>query len=128
MFLVALSEYDQVLVESDNEVQPLKILFRLMKCLYKNYNYHNLDVSIYQMPSSVEACSILLPSLAMVVMRRGKKSVMCAKNEQRCVHWDEGQLHPSHARPISSNVASLPWQELEEELNKLRLTKVSDRN
>jgi len=32
-----------------------------------------------------------------------------------------------HVRPISCHVASLSWQEPEEELNKLLLIKVSDR-
>ena len=39
-----------------------------------------------------------------------------------------GELHAEpHVRPISCHVASLSWQELEEELNKL-LLKVSDRD
>jgi len=40
-----------------------------------------------------------------------------------------GQLHTDpHKRPISCHVTSLPCQELEEKLNKLLLTKVSDRD
>ena len=40
-----------------------------------------------------------------------------------------GQLHAEpHVRPISCHVASLSWQEPEEELNKLLLMKVSDRD
>jgi len=40
-----------------------------------------------------------------------------------------GQLHAEpHVRPISCQVASLSWQEPEEELNKLLLMKVSDRD
>jgi len=39
-----------------------------------------------------------------------------------------GELYAEpHVRPISCHVASLSWQELEEELNKL-LLKVSDRD
>jgi len=53
-------------------------------------------------------------------------------------HWERGtvfyepgrgQLHTEpHILPISCHVASLPWQEPEEELNKLLLTKVSDKD
>jgi len=40
-----------------------------------------------------------------------------------------GELHAEpHVRPISCHVASLSWQEPEEELNKLLLMKVSDRD
>jgi len=40
----------------------------------------------------------------------------------------QGQLHAEpHIRPISCHVASLSWQEAEE-LNKLLLMKVSDRD
>ena len=40
-----------------------------------------------------------------------------------------GQLHAEpHVRPLSCHVASLSWQEPEEELNKLLLIKVSDRD
>jgi len=40
-----------------------------------------------------------------------------------------GELHAEpHVRPISCNIASLSWQEPEEELNKLLLMKVSDRD
>ena len=40
-----------------------------------------------------------------------------------------GELHTEpHVRPISCHVASLSWQEPEEELNKLLLMKVSDRD
>jgi len=40
-----------------------------------------------------------------------------------------GQLHAEpHVRPTSCHVASLSWQEPEEELNKLLLMKVSDRD
>jgi len=39
------------------------------------------------------------------------------------------ELHAEpHVRPISCHVASLSWQEPEEELNKLLLMKVSDRD
>ena len=53
---------------------------------YLNLTYFYLDVSI----SSEEACSVLLPVLATVVMWRGKKSVVCVA---QCVaalipvHW-----------------------------------------
>jgi len=40
-----------------------------------------------------------------------------------------GQLHAEpHVRPISCHVASLSWQEPEEELKKLLLMKVSGRD
>jgi len=40
-----------------------------------------------------------------------------------------GDLHTEpHVRPISCHVESLSWQEPEEELNKLLLMKVSDRD
>ena len=40
-----------------------------------------------------------------------------------------GQLHAEpHVRPISCHVTSLSWQEPEEELKKLLLMKVSDRD
>ena len=40
-----------------------------------------------------------------------------------------GQLHTEpHIRPISCHVTSLPWQEPEEDLNKLLLAKVSNRD
>lgn len=42
MFLVALSEYDQVLVESDTEVSVLKWLFAL------TCKYDQLDSSVFQ--------------------------------------------------------------------------------
>jgi len=40
-----------------------------------------------------------------------------------------GQLHTEpHMQSISYHVTALPWQDPEEELNKLLLTKVSDRD
>jgi len=40
-----------------------------------------------------------------------------------------GQLHAKpHIRPISCHVASLSWQEPEEELNKFLVMKISDRD
>ena len=42
---------------------------------------------------------------------------------------DEGSYTLSHTYdPICCHAASLSWQELEEELNKLRLMKVSDKD
>ena len=42
---------------------------------------------------------------------------------------NDGELHDEpHVRLISCHVASLSWQESEEELNKLLLMKVSDRD
>jgi len=39
------------------------------------------------------------------------------------------QLHTQpHVQPISCHITTLPWQELEEELNKLLLMKISDRD
>jgi len=45
------------------------------------------------------------------------------KEGRRSMNRDEGSYTPSNAY----NVASLPWQEPKEELNKLLLVKVSDR-
>ena len=40
-----------------------------------------------------------------------------------------GELHAEpYVQPISCHVVSLSWQELEEELNKLLMMKVSDRD
>ena len=75
--------------------------------LYIHYLISQPDIflprrfDLYQRPSSEEACSVLLPVLATVVMWRSKK-------------------------PISCHITSLPWQELEQELNKLLPTKVAD--
>jgi len=80
---------------------------------------------LYQRPSSEEVCSIPLPVLATIVMRRDKKSVV--RVAQRVA-----PLVPVHKLPsffsISCHIVSQPWQELEEELNKLLLMKVSDRD
>jgi len=39
------------------------------------------------------------------------------------------QLHTEpHIRPTDCHITSLPWQELEEELNKFILTRISDRD
>ena len=57
-------------------------------------------------------------------MRRGKKSVV--RVAQRVAAFVPVQRLPSDCRPISCHVASLSWQEPEEELNKLLLMKVSD--
>ena len=51
------------------------------------------------------------------------------KDDNPILERGQGQLHAEpHVRPISCRVASLSWQEPEEELNKLLLTKVSDRD
>jgi len=106
---------------------------------------------LYHRPSLEVACSVLLTILAMVVMRRGKKSVVCVaqcvaalvpvhrildtesdrRNQGGTMFYEprQGQLHTEpHIRPISCHVASLPGHELEEELNTLFLSKVSDRD
>ena len=102
-----------------------------------------------------EVWLILLQVLATIVMRRGKKSVVAYvwpaatvldRESDKSTRWikeavhtqkegydpwtGQGQLHAEpHARPISCHVASLSWQEPEEELNKLLLIlKVSDRD
>ena len=92
-----------------------------------------------QRPSSEEGCSVLLPVLAMIEMWRGKKSVECSM-DQTAVHDSErgttipeqgrGQLltKPHVRRPISCHVTSLSWQEPEDELNRLLLMKVSNRD
>ena len=48
--------------------------------------------------------------------------------QSRLTDRDEGRYTLSHTRPMSCHITSLPWQEREEELNKLLLTKVSDRD
>jgi len=51
-----------------------------------------------------------------------------AERETTIVEPGRGQLHAEpHVRPITCHVASLSWQEPEEELNKLLLMKVSGR-
>jgi len=113
---------------------------------------------LYQRPSSEEDCSIPLPVLATIVMRRGKKSVVRVAQRVAplvpvqglpsffyCL-FDPSSIfvgfsvqnsgcHEMHGQSvlicfaqISCYVASLSWQEPEEELNKLLLMKVSDRD
>jgi len=55
----------------------------------------------------------------------------CTYSERRTavIEPGRGELHAEpHVRPIYCHVASLSWQELEEELNKLLPMKVSDRD
>ena len=60
-------------------------------------------------------------------MRRGKKSVVrvaqrLAPLVPAVIEPGQGELHAEpHVRPISCHVASLSWQEPEEELNRLLL-------
>ena len=52
-----------------------------------------------------------------------------SKRRTEILEPGRGELHAEpHVRPISCHVASLSWQEPEEELNKLLLMKVSDRD
>ena len=108
-----------IFYEWKQSMKLLNISFRLVKHLYTNYFATQSDFiylwcfDLYQRPSSEEACSVLLPVLAKVVMWRGKKSVV---HVTQCV----AALVPVH-------ITSLLWQELQE-LNKLLLTKVSDRD
>jgi len=95
--------------------------------LQKYYYFNTTNIlpcrfGLYQRPSSEEVCSIPLPVLATIVMRRGKKSVV--RVAQRRSSPRPGSMN----RDEGSYVASLSWQEPEEELNKLLLMKVSDRD
>jgi len=61
----------------------------------------------------------------------GSKKHCSTHSERRTaiIEPGRGELHTEpHVRPISCHVASLSWQETEEELNKLLLMKVSDRD
>ena len=50
-----------------------------------------------------------------------------SKRRMAVIEQGRGELHAEpQVRPISCHVASLSWQEPEEELNKLLLMKVSD--
>jgi len=74
-------------------------------------------------------CTYALPPATSLQMDQG--SGTHPKGETAFFEPGRQQLHSEpHIRPISCHVASLPWQEPEEELNKLLLTKVSasDRN
>ena len=52
-----------------------------------------------------------------------------SKRRTAILEPERGELHAEpHVRPISCHVASPSWQEPEEELNKLLLMKVSDRD
>ena len=52
-----------------------------------------------------------------------------SKGEMTVLEPGRGQLHTApHTRPISCHIASLSWQEPEEELIKLLLMNVSDRD
>jgi len=60
----------------------MKHILRLVN-YYKRYYYLNTTniftfqrFGLYQRPSSEEACSVLLPVIATIEMRRGKKSVV----------------------------------------------------
>jgi len=56
-----------------------------------------------------------------------KQYIRPIRKDGRCsIHRDEGSYEP-HIQPISCHVASLPWQEPEEEFNNLILTKRSKR-
>ena len=107
---------------------------------------------LYQRPSSDEVCSILLPVLAMMLMRRGKKSVVHVAQRVAPLVPVQGLLsfysEKKDGNPWTGTRGAtrwatratdflplrlfllllLSWQEPEEELNKLLLIRVSDRD
>ena len=63
--------------------------------------------------------------------RRIKEAVRIRKEgrQMTILELGRGQLHAKpHVRPISCHIASLLWQEPEEEMNKVLLMKVSGRD
>jgi len=98
------------------------------------WRYLHWQFDLYQKPLSEEACSTVLPVLAMVVMQRGKKSIICVvpcvaalipvhKTPSRLSNVQRRQLHTEpHTRSISCHVATLSRKEPKEELNELLLT------
>jgi len=108
--------------------------YRNKLLLQYNQTFLPWHFGLYQKPSSEEACSVLLPVLARVEMWRGKKLVVHVAAlipAQGPLILETGRGQPQaepHVWPISCHVTSSWWQELEEELNKLLLVKVSGKD
>ena len=73
-------------------------------------------------------CSCQTPCLRLLMPAGWSHGYHDLHGQSRLTDRDEGRYTLSHTRPMSCHITSLPWQEREEELNKLLLTKVSDRD
>ena len=62
-----------------------------MSLQHKQHFYLDVSVSITDRPSSEEVCSIPLPVLVTIVMRRGKKSTR-ERNLQEIIYFSESGL------------------------------------